>query len=391
MGFRGPQRRRSNVWLASAASDGLPRAAAWRLYQEGAERVRMRFVTAILFLLVCRALGQQPLCELVPETQLPKCKFTVRSNYGLRGQVHTIRDVEQDLAPDPLTHDRAAGGPRLPIKEPGVWLVFDAAGEMLENAGSLTNEGKPVNPSRYSRAQDGSTTIVISGTDGQPNSFRKTEKSDQSGSTVEELTFNNGKLSSRYVRHVDKLSSSVETQTYDADGKLVYRSIDDLKGDEHTIFNNGNLELHVRDVHDGDPAKGKYSREWYDEYGRLVGYITLVDGQLASWWASTETDMWRRQSHTLGWNFPFQRSVAYSIEPNGSLWIVTERHDGHYGNIDNDLVELCDVGGNLLERIAYHYVRDDHGNWTERTTSILDPATGIMVNVRRDIREITYY
>jgi hypothetical protein len=47
--------------------------------------------------------------------------------------------------------------------------------------------------------------------------------------------------------------------------------------------------------------------------------------------------------------------------------------------------------GKMLEKVAYRYVRDKLGNWTERTASVFDPATGQMVDVRLDKRDLTYY
>ena len=92
----------------------------------------------------------------------------------------------------------------------------------------------------------------------------------------------------------------------------------------------------------------------------------------------------------MGLNFAFH-SVYYEFQPDGSLLTTIQHHKGLYGNIDNDDVELLNQDGKMLEKVAYRYVRDKLGNWTERTASVFDPATGQMVDVRLDKRDLTYY
>jgi len=72
------------------------------------------------------------------------------------------------------------------------------------------------------------------------------------------------------------------------------------------------------------------------------------------------------------------------------LLTIIDRH-GDYGGLEDDEEELLDQSGNLLEKIAFHYRRDQAGNWVERLVSILDPATHEMVDIRLDKRELTYY
>ena len=83
--------------------------------------------------------------------------------------------------------------------------------------------------------------------------------------------------------------------------------------------------------------------------------------------------------------------MSYSFEPDGSLLTTIEHHPGRYGNVDNDEVELSNSLGQLMEKIVYRYVRDSHGNWTERTASILDISNRKLVDVRVDTRTLSYF
>jgi hypothetical protein len=120
--------------------------------------------------------------------------------------------------------------------------------------------------------------------------------------------------------------------------------------------------------------------------------ITLRDRVATSWWQRPACrEICSTQHDGVGLNLPFERTISYYFEPDGSLLTTVEHHPGRYGNIDNDAVELFDLHGNLLEKIAYRYVRDSRGNWTDRTASILDPSTRQLVDIRLDTRTLTYY
>jgi hypothetical protein len=75
----------------------------------------------------------------------------------------------------------------------------------------------------------------------------------------------------------------------------------------------------------------------------------------------------------------------------GILRKTVQHHKGRRTNSEIDDEELYDENDHLLERIAYIYERDSHGNWTKRTSLILDIKTNNMVPVREDTRVLTYY
>jgi hypothetical protein len=134
----------------------------------------MHLLALAMVMLTILTGARQPPCDLVPEQELPNCHFTVRSNYALHGRVHTVRVVTHDLSPDPRTRGlNAHKAPKLFIQEPGVWLVFSPDGDMIENAGSLSQDGRPLNPARERKMADGSKTVVISGTTDDPEAFAR--------------------------------------------------------------------------------------------------------------------------------------------------------------------------------------------------------------------------
>ena len=353
-----------------------------------------------MFMLAAQAgAQQQPPCDLLPEQELPNCYFTVRSNFGLHGRVHTLRVTRHELSPDPRTrsnipHQRS---PKLFIQEPGVWVVFGFDGDMIENSGSLSADGSPVNPARERRIKNGSKAVVISGTADDPEAFRTEKAFDSDGQLTEEFTYQHRKLFSRHVQK--RNSGSVQDVTYDALGNEISHSREqrDKAGRvvDVIVIDHDRLIFHQRDTYDesddSNDASALIARAWLDQNGLLLGEITMRNGIATFSWRRADCGELCEQQMSLGFNFPFDRSSNYGLQPDGSLLTTIEHNKGRYGNIDNDEVELLNQNGASIEKIAYRYVRDQHGNWTERTTSILNPATGQMVDVRLDRRDLTYY
>jgi hypothetical protein len=139
----------------------------------------MHLLALVLVTLAITARAQQLPCDVAPEQELPNCHFTVRSNYALHGRVHSVRVMRQELSPDPRT--RRSNTPTLSIQEPGVWVVFSPDGDMIENAGRLSPDGSPLDTTREKKMTDGSKTIVISGTAGDPEGFAGRTASLQTG------------------------------------------------------------------------------------------------------------------------------------------------------------------------------------------------------------------
>lgn len=343
---------------------------------------------------------QQSACDLVPEQEIPNCHFTVRSNYALHGRVHTARVITREISPDPRTRNpHSHETPKLSVQEPGAWIVFSPDGDAIES-GPLSQDGIPIAAIRETKVTDGLKTVTFSGTADDPEAFRREEKFAPDGGLIEELAYQHDKLVSRHVQERDDNTGSIEDTVYDANGNIEsYSSVrHDKRGRdvEWIVFAGRRLVLHQRDSYDeaseGDDDSALTSRAWFDENGLLFREITLRDGEATSWWQRPNCGkVCEQQTDGVGLDFPFDHSVFYEFQLDGSLLTTTQQHKSRYGNIDNDDDELLDQDGKILEKIAYSYQRDEFGNWTERTVSILDPATGQMLDVRLDKRDLTYY
>jgi hypothetical protein len=374
---------------------GSPRLLSWHPITGVLEFSPMHLLALVMVTLAVAARAQQLSCDVAPEQELPNCHFTVRSNYALHGRVHTVRVMRQELSPDP--RPPRPNTPTLSIQEPGVWVVFSPDGDIIENAGRLSPDGSPLDPTSERTMTAGSKTIVISGTAGDPESFRREESFAPDGTLIEEVAYQHENLLSRYVHGEDSTTGSIEDTTYDADGNEISHSTErsDKRGRvvETIVFNLGRLVLHICDSYDetsdGDPEL--ISRAWFDKNCSRFREIMLRHGEAVSWWQRPNCDELCQPDHGVGLNFAFEHSVYYEFQPGGSLLTTIQHHKGLYGNIDNDDVERLNQDGKMLEKIAYRYVRDKLGNWTERTASVLDPATGQMVDVRLDKRDLTYY
>jgi hypothetical protein len=345
--------------------------------------------------------SNQPACDLVPEKQLPNCHFTARSNYALHGNVHTFRVLKEDISPDPRQgQSKIAAGPKLFIQEPGVWIAFSRDGELAGIGNVLSPDGVPLQPTREKRVVEGSKTIVTSGTPNDPNAFRREEIYGADGQLTDQFAYERGKLVSHQIHRREGDGDWSEDFVYDGNGALSTHSIErtDSHGRniESMVFDRNRLILHQRDTYaesdDSDDDCALISRSWYDAKGSMFREITLRNRVATSWWQKPGCgEICSTQSDGVGLNMPFDRTVSYYFERDGSVLTTIEHHEGRYGNIDNDEVELLDAQSRLLEKIGYKYVRDSHGNWTSRIASILNVATGEMVDVRVDKRDLTYY
>jgi hypothetical protein len=360
----------------------------------------MRLLTlAIGLLWATSSLSQQLPCDLVPEQQLPNCRFTTRSNYALHGSVHTFRVVQKDLSPDPRVQtSRAAKAPRLFLQEPGGYLAFSRTGDTIAS-GSVLSSGLPSQITLEKRIVEGPRTFICSGPPADPKASCREEVYAPDGDLTEGFAYDHGKLLAQ-THHREDTGDWSEDFVYDSDGTVSSHSIERHdnhgRGVEWMVFDRDKLTLHQRntyaDCRDCDDDSALTSLSWYDAHGSMFREITLRDRVATSWWQRPACrEICSIQHDGVGLNFPFEHTISYNLEPDGSLLTTIEHHPGRYGNIDNDAVELFDQHGNLLEKIAYRYVRDSRANWTERTASILDPSTRQLVDVRLDTRRLTYY
>jgi hypothetical protein len=359
----------------------------------------MRAVRTALMLISCYAAAQQVPCELVAQSEWPNCRFTQRSGgYGLSGPVHTALDTSRELAPDPRTRVNSNHSvPKLFIIEPPAWIAFGLSGDVVENAGNIGPDGKPLNVHRETTRIEGSTRIVTGGAQEAANSFRRVEKLDSKGRVVEQRFFQEGKLISITEQIYDEAGNEVEVRRYNAQGDLEFRGVEQydahgrLVGVKH--IDHGRVINDMRDVYEGsaNDARELISRAWYDENGMMVRQIALRDGQVSWWWQRPHCGDPCKNPEGVGFNFAFDYGNNFQLQPDATLLTTVEHHKGRYGNIENDDAELYDQNGNVVEKIAYRYVRDSHGNWVERVASVLDPSSGQMVDVRIDTRQLTYY
>lgn len=246
---------------------------------------------------------------------------------------------------------------------------------------------------------EGLNTVVISGTADDPEFSRTVQKFAPDGSLIEEFTYQHEKLLSHHVEERDSATGLTEDKMYDANGNITSHSSE--RHDKHgravewIVFDHDRLVLHQRDIYDetsdSDDGSALISRSWLDENDFQFREITLHEGQATSWWQRADCGKLCDQTDGVGLDFSFDYSIDYEFQSDGSLLTTIEHHKGRYGNIDNDDAELLDQYGNIVEKIAYRYVRDEVGNWTERTVSIFDSSTGQMLDVRRDNRDLTYY
>jgi hypothetical protein len=124
-----------------------------------------------------------------------------------------------------------------------------------------------------------------------------------------------------------------------------------------------------------------------DPQGRVVSDLSFKDGVLTSWWQDPKIDC----TNVAGFAWPGDFTVFYTTTEERKLLKTVQHHKGRRTNHEIDDEELYDENDHLLERIAYTYERDNQGNWTKRTSLILDSKTNSMVPVREDNRVLTYY
>jgi hypothetical protein len=250
----------------------------------------MHLLALVMVTLAVTARAQQRPCDVAPEQELPNCHFTVRSNYALHGRVHTVSVMRQELSPDP--RNRRPNTPTLSIQEPGAWVVFSPDGDMIENAGRLSPDGSPLDTTRERTMTDGSKTIVISGTAGDPEGFRREDSFAPDGTLIQEVAYQHENVLSRHVHDEDNPTGTIEDTTYDADGNEISHSTErsDKRGRvvEAIVFNQDRLMLHVCDSYDetshGDDDSELISRAWFDKNGSRFREIMLRHGEAVSWW-----------------------------------------------------------------------------------------------------------
>ncbi|HWG48273.1 MAG TPA: hypothetical protein VN669_01190 [Candidatus Acidoferrales bacterium] len=301
--------------------------------------------------------------------------------YGFQGPVHTSKFLVRQLGKDPRS------APKLPVRllQKG-WMVFDESGQLTEE-GDLDPAGKIEHVVRRYFDGDGqqNTTELV---DGQKITRYALKTATATDGAVERSHSLNGTLQFKEVSRINEPRSAGETTVTDANGKTVSRTRWEQEGSTHTMESwgqDGKFIFHSQRTTDDEGRITNSSR--FDETGRLVSSMSFYQGELTSFWQDPDC----KCTNTAAFLGKDGSTVFYTTNTDGKLYKEVQRHPGRLTNQEMEVDELYDQNGELLEKIVYAYVRDEHGNWTKRTVSVLDPSTNEMVAVQEDTRELSYY
>src|SRR5947208_10361963 len=327
------------------------------------------FLALITVIFIAGAIGQER----------PKARRS-QIIYALAGPIHTQLNSSKKLNEDPREK------PTLYIREPEGWLEFDPSGELVES-GSVDASGKITTRVREKHDAAGhpmETTIIQA----DAVIHHRIENDKLKEDTTETRVFENEKLMSRIVNTHNSQTGDAESTTFDAQDNVINHSTahrSPVRQEAEVYGKDEKFVIHsLRRLDD----KGELIESLrYDPEGKVASDLSFKDGVLTSWWQDPKCDCTNR----AGFHRPDGTTVLYSTTNEGKLLKNIQRHKGRPTNHEIDDEELYDENNHLLERVAYAYQRDAHGNWTECTVSVLDLKTGIMAPVRKDTRELTYY
>jgi len=302
-------------------------------------------------------------------------------NHRLEGPIHTQLDITRKLQPDPRGKDHT-----LPLREGRAWLAFDSNGQVTED-GTVDESGNITTLVRrkYDSARRETESVL---TDAGKTTRYRVERDKDSAEEQDVRTFADGKLLSRIVSSSDPGSGSGESKVFNGEGELIHHSIDHRDvhiQEQRATGREGKFLIHALVRYDDD--RNMIESTLYDAQGRVVSDLSLKDGVLTSWWQDPKCDC----TNVAGFGRAGDSTVFYMTTKEGILRKTVQHHKGRRTNSEIDDEELYDENDHLLERIAYIYERDSHGNWTKRTSLILDIKTNNMVPVREDTRVLTYY
>jgi len=318
-------------------------------------------------------------CQQHPETA-PKMRFSEIE--GLRGPIHTQLDSSKKLNDDPREN------PRIHVRSQEGWLEFAPDGTLAEH-GTLDSSGRVTNRVREKRDADGNSTESIFVDTDSPKVIRQRVENDKPTDGVSETKiFTDEKLTTRIVNIYNPQTSQGESTTFDAEGNIVGHSTGHRNPDrqESEVYGPGGRFI-VHSLRRFNSHNELTETLRYDAEGKVISDLSFKDGVLTSWWQDPKCEC----TNGAGFHQPDGTTVSYNTTKEGRLLKNIQHHVGRPTNHEIDDEELYDESGQLLERIAYTYERDAHGNWTQRIASILDHKTNTMVPVREDTRILTYY
>jgi len=314
-------------------------------------------------------------CQERPKTHRPQL------NYGLEGPIHTQLVVSRKLNQDPREK------PVLRVRWAEGWLEFAPDGELVER-GNVNEAGEITTRIREKHDPEGraieSTLINADGI----VSHHHLETTTLKDGTQETKAFIDDKLTSRIVNTYNAQTGEGETTNYDGQGSVVHHSIThNSPARQELEAYGGGGELIIHSVRRLDEKHALIESLRYDAEGKVVSDLSFKDGVLTSWWQDPKCGCTNIAAVGRG----DQSSIFYRTTEQGRLLKEIQHHQGRPTNHEIDDEELYDENDHLLERIAYIYERDAHGNWTRRTASILDPKTNAMVPIQEHTRTLTYY
>jgi hypothetical protein len=336
-----------------------------------------------LLLSLCYAQHQPAQAQPVQAqpAQSPHRSPSLAQSYGFQGPIHTSKYVIQQLEKDPRS------APKLPVRlaQKG-WMVFDETGQLTEE-GDLDPAGKIENVVRVYYDGDGqlNTTELIQG---QKITRHVHETRTAADGTVERRNIVNGTLQSAAISRTNERKTAGETTVTDANGKTINHTQWEQDGRTQTMESSGpDGRFIFRLQRTTDPEGNITESSKFDETGRLVSGMSFEKGELTSFWQDPNC----KCTNAAPFIGKDGSTIFYTTNQEGQLFKEVQHHPSRLTNQEMDQDELYDQSGELVEKIAYAYVRDDHGNWTKRTVSVLDLRTNEMVPVQEDTRELSYY
>jgi antitoxin component YwqK of YwqJK toxin-antitoxin module len=328
-----------------------------------------------------RALALLFLCAtcLAQRDSHNQARMTRAEMLGFHGPIHTQNLQGQELSKDPRSQ------PKLHIRsEHKPWMVFSPSGQLVEEGDTGANGKRVVVHRTYDESGREVDTEIVS--DKETKHIRSATTEGPTG-TTETKTYNDDKLVSTIVNSRNEKGDGGEGKVFDSQGELTSYSRgrrDAASQSSEAWGAKGKFVSHVERRYGPDRDLVQVSR--YDETGKLVSDLSFSKGKLTSFWQDPACACTNGAGFNMG-----DYTVSYNTEKDGKLYKEIQHHKGRRTNHEIDDQELRDESDRLLERIEYSYQRDSHGNWTKRTISVMDSATGAMVAIRQEDRELTYY
>jgi len=302
--------------------------------------------------------------------------WTEAGRMGFHGPIHSQKTTVKKLAPDPRTESKLHFH-RFPES-----TVFDTAGRVLEEAQGQRRDGTFYMKVRNSYDAEDNVTRTENG-----QVFHE-ETAQRPDGTVETNRLQDGVLVSRTVDISDKEGNTLESTSYDVASAISSRSVYHYRNGKMTEMqewgpNNEFIQHRASEFN----SEGDLILEtFYNKEGKPVTTFSFNGKRLSSYW----------QDPTCGCSNNLRLrtkdiSYSYATQPDGSLETTIQKHPGTESKIEPTEMERYTGDHVLVEKLAFTYERDSHGNWTKRIVSAWDRKTGEMVPIEEDLRTLTYY